>query len=315
MSKLITFPHAIRSRDQRSEKGDSHGEGKTLGNRFSDGFVPKAQVIDNFKRLYPMPHVMMKARRIIADPKTDFRQLATVLQTDPALAARVVKIANSAYYKRSGSISSVLQATTLLGMRIVTQIITLVSQSRMLGQALYGYGMEAGALWRHSLRVAIMAELLAHRTGRIDASEAFLAGLMHDAGKIILDSYLVERNGTDNRPSPLVGLEVVDMETRTLGFDHADIGCELCMKWQLPSILASAIRFHHMPQISGDNKLAHILNLSDFVVHLQAGPNEASGSWDEAESALSRLQLTPEYVREVAAVAEDRLETFEEDTY
>ncbi|MFO7786135.1 MAG: HDOD domain-containing protein [Thermodesulfobacteriota bacterium] len=279
------------------------------------GHIPKAQVIENFKRLYPMPHVLIKARRIIADPRAGFEQLAAVLQTDPAVAGRIVKVANSAYFRRSGNISSVRQATTLLGMRIVTQIITMVSQSKKLGQAVSGYGMEAGVLWRHSLSVAILAELLARRTRWGELSEAFLAGLMHDAGKIILDSYLVQQAGDARRPGPVSGVDAVDMEMGTLGFDHADIGCELCIKWQLPIILANAIRFHHMPHMSGHNKLAYILNLADYIAHRLNKPPEDSDSWCEAENELAYLGLSLEDATETAAMLAERLETLEEDTF
>lgn len=280
-----------------------------------NGHLLKRHVIENFKRLYPMPHVMIKARRIIADPRANFEQLAAVLQADPALAGRIVKVANSAYYRRSGNISSVRQATTLMGMRIITQIITMVSQSKKLGQAVYGYGMEAGALWRHSLSVAILAELFARKTGWGEISEAFLAGLMHDAGKIILDSYLVDRAGDAHRPAPIFGGDAVDMEIRALGFDHADIGCELCIKWQLPIILANAIRFHHMPFMSRDNKLAYILNIADYIVHRRDGLSEDPESWNEAVDVLGYLELSPEEATETAAMLGERLETLEEDTF
>ncbi len=277
--------------------------------------VPKTQVIENFKRLYPMPHVMIKARNIIADPKAGFEQLAAVLQADPAVAGRIVKVANSAYFRRSGNISSVRQATTLLGLRLVTQIITMVSQSKKLGQAVSGYGMEAGVLWRHSLSVAILAELLARQTGWKDRSEAFLAGLMHDAGKIILDSYIVELDGDDHRSAPFFGQDAVGMEIRLLGFEHADIGCELCIKWQLPIILANAIRFHHMPHMSGDNKLAYILNLADYTVHRLEDLSEDSWAWCEVENVLTYLELSRKEATEAAAMVTERLETLEEDTF
>ncbi len=314
MSKVIPFTKNLRSLIGLSGEAavlKRHKAGISSGRHT---LVLKAQVIDNFKRLYPMPHVMIKARRIISDPKAGFEQLSAVLQADPALAGRIVKVANSAYYRRSGNISSVRHATTLLGLRLVTQIITMVSQSKKLGQAVSGYGMEAGVLWRHSLSVAILSELLARKIGWVDRSEAFLAGLMHDAGKIILDSYLLERAG--GRPaSPVFGDEAVDMETRTLGFDHADIGCELCIKWQLPIILANAIRFHHMPHISGDNELAYILYLADYTVHRLDDLPEDSESWSEAENVLTYLGLSRKDAAEAAAMVSEHLETLEEDTF
>jgi HD-like signal output (HDOD) protein len=270
-------------------------------------------VIENFKNLYPMPHVMAKARRVMADPNAGFDRLAHVLRADPGLAGRIVKVANSAYYRRRGNIASVQQAAALLGMRVVSQIITLVSQSRMLGQALSGYDMEAGALWRHSLATAVLAEVLAGRAGGEYASEAFLAGLMHDAGKIILNPYL-EQSGSVVRSGAGSRTEAVEAEIRTLGFDHADIGSELCIKWQLPVVLANAIRFHHMPRLSVDNGLAYILELADFLAHRMAAPPADSEAWDGVAHSLDRLRLTPEKAAGTIQDVEARLEMLEEET-
>ncbi len=275
--------------------------------------VLKRAVIENFKRLYPMPHVMVKARQIIADPNTDFEQLAGVLQADPALAGRIVKVANSAYYRRRGNIASVRQAAALLGMRVVGQIITLVSQSRMLGQALSGYGMEAGELWRHSLSVAILSELLSRQTRSADRSQAFLAGLMHDAGKIILNTYLDERSAT--AAASLSGADAVEAEIRALGFDHADIGGELCIKWQLPVVLANAIRFHHMPQLSVDNDLAYVLALADFMAHVDPSLEEEVDPWGPVTDILAYLDLSPDDAEKTFGMLDERLETLEEDTF
>lgn len=272
----------------------------------------KAQVIENFKRLYPMPHVVVKARRVMADPNSSVEQLAAVLRADPALAGRIVKVANSAYYRRRGPVASVQQAAALLGLRNVSQIITLVSHSKMLGQALEGYGLEAGDLWRHSLRTAVFSEELSARAGGEYASEAFLAGLMHDAGKIILNATLLEQSG--NGPVAGFGAEGVRAETRILGFDHADIGSELCIKWQLPMALANALRYHHMPHLSADNGLAYVLNLADFLAHRGSELEEGPEAWSVVQSPLSRLGFEPKDALAALTAVESRLEALEEDT-
>ena len=275
--------------------------------------VPKAMVIENFKTLYPMPHVVAKAHRVIADPNSSLDRLAHVLRADPGLAGRIVKVANSAYYRRRGNIASVQQASALLGLHVVSQIITMVSQSRMLGQALSGYDMEAGELWRHSLATAIFAEILAGKTGGEYSSEAFLAGLMHDAGKIILNPYL-HRCGEAVKADSGSRTAAVDAEIRILGFDHADIGSELCIKWQLPVGLANAIRFHHMPRLSVDNGLAYILELADFLAHRMVAPPDRPDAWDVVADTLDRLGITPEKAAGMTAAVEERLEMLEEDT-
>ena len=274
----------------------------------------RMRVIQNVKRLYPMPHVMIKAREIMGDPRADFSRLANVLQADPALAGRVLKIANSAYYRRRGNISSVQQAATLLGMQVVGRIVTMVSQSRMLGRSLTGYGLDAGVLWRHSLAVAVLSELLAQLSGAGDRSEAFLAGLMHDSGKIILNPYLIEAARINPNGAGESGSDAVDTEQALLGFDHADIGCEVCIKWQLPVLLANAIRFHHMPHLSSENAMAYVIHLADFMAHHENDLSPDDAVWDRMDASLAFLGLTPARAISLIESAEDRLETLEEDT-
>ncbi len=304
------------SQDRPSRPPPMEGSARTAPRHPSTNLL-KARVIENFKRLYPMPHVMVKARRIMNDPHADFSTLANVLRADPALAGRVLKVANSAYYRRRGSISSIQQAAALLGMRVVGQIVTLVSQSRMLGQALAGYGLSAGDLWQHSLAVATVSELLARQTGAGDSSEAFLGGLMHDAGKIILNPYLIERAGIGPAARRAAGLEALDMEQALLGFDHADIGSELCIKWQLPTPLANAIRFHHMPHLSSENIMAYVLHLADFMAHRSSSrpAEDDDASWDDMAAPLAFLGLTPAQASAMIESADERLETLEEDTF
>ena len=274
----------------------------------------KTRVIENVKRLYPMPHVMIKARKALADPHSDFSRLANVLQADPALAGRILKVANSALYRRQGHITSVQQAAALLGMKAVAQIVTMISQSRMLGRALMGYGLDAGILWRHSLTVAVLSELLSRGTGAGDRSEAFLGGLMHDAGKIILNPYLIEREGTRSSAFSAAGHESLDREQVLLGFDHAEIGSELCIKWQLPVLLANAIRFHHMPGLSSGNPIAYVIHLADFMAHRAKDLTEADTDWREVDAALAFLGLTPSRAFSLTSAAEENLEDLEEDT-
>jgi predicted Zn finger-like uncharacterized protein len=194
----------------------------------------KREVTANLKKLYPMPHIMLKARALAANPEADLRQISAILRTDPALASRVLKVANSAYYGRSGKVASLLDAAVLLGVRMLVQIITLVSTSKMLGSALRGFELDSGCLWRHSLTVAVTSATIASRTGLPLRDEAFMAGLLHDAGKIILDPYVIERKSAYDALRKYHPNNPLLAEQAVLGFDHAETGFALCQKWNIP---------------------------------------------------------------------------------
>lgn len=280
---------------------------------FLHGDSLNATVVSNLKKLYPMPHVTYKARKLIHSSLAGFSEIGNILKTDPALAARILKVANSAYYGVSGQISSIHHAATMLGADTLIQIITMVSNSKMLGKSLTGYGINSGDLWKHSLTTAVCANILSIKRSSEDEEDSFFAGLMHDSGKIILDGYVVEREKIFERYLTTTQASFLKAEMRILGFDHAHTGYELCLKWNLPNRLASAIKFHHNPFASGGNKLAYILNIADYM----AKPSDVTHD-EEMEKINQSLTYLGFSTTDLPALREESLnavEALEEDTY
>jgi HD-like signal output (HDOD) protein len=230
----------------------------------------KKKIINKIKDLPPMPKVLFKAREVMSDPKSGFKEIAKVIETDQAIAARILKVANSAYYGLSGMVNSIHQASVVLGYQTLEQVITMVSSSSLLGKQLKGYGLQAGALWRHSLAVALGSRLIAQKRAPSLEGDAFSVGLIHDAGKLALDSHIFQKKDqihaflNDNSDSFL------EAERHVLGFDHTEIAFDLCQKWKLPETHAEAMRFHHAPDAAGNNQLAYIVHTANYLA-IQAG--------------------------------------------
>ncbi|WP_300668274.1 HDOD domain-containing protein [Desulfoluna sp.] len=279
---------------------------------FSSGEALKQEVVNNLKKLYPMPHILFKAKAMLSG-RENFKELEHLFNTDPALAGRVLKIANSAYYGLSGKVSSIQMAATVLGSKTLLQIITLIGHSKMLGRSLPGYGLDSGLLWKHSLAVAICSRLIEETLHAQDGDDAFLAGLMHDAGKIILDTYVLERQPLFRRYVDLTRSSMTVSEKKILEFTHADIGSALCRKWNLPETMATAIQYHHTPAASGSNRLAYILNLADHMAKEIDAPQKAASK--PSQDALRFLPITEIGLRDLTRKASEALESLEEDTY
>jgi len=147
----------------------------------------KERILGSLKDLPPMPQVAQKAREVMAKPTSSFSDLAKVIEADQAIVTRILKIANSPYYGLSGKVSSVRHAAVVLGSKTLMEMLNLACSSEILGQTLAGYDLEAGDLWTHSLGVAAGSQILARRVKPELEQDAFSAGLIHDAGKIILD--------------------------------------------------------------------------------------------------------------------------------
>ncbi|MCP4713573.1 MAG: HDOD domain-containing protein [Deltaproteobacteria bacterium] len=232
-----------------------------------DGAELKQKIMGSVKDLPPMPKVAQKARRIISDPESNFSDLAKVIETDQAIVALVLKMANSAYYGAVGRISSVQQASITLGAKTLQELLTVACASTLLDNQLTGYGLDSGALWEHSLTVASGARLIAAKTNPGLADDAFAAGLIHDAGKLILDRYIFERQAAYLQALD-AGADRLNAERNTLGFDHAEIGFTVCQMWRIPQKLANAIRYHHSPLQSPERELAVIVYVADQLVTL-----------------------------------------------
>lgn len=279
---------------------------------FACGEELKLEVVANLKKLYPMPHILLKARKLLAG-NGNFDELGSLLNTDPALASRVLKVANSAYYGMSGNVSSLHMAATLLGSGTLMQILLMVGNAKALGRSLDGYGLGSGQLWRHSLAVAVCSGLIEKKQPGSDEEEAFFAGLMHDSGKIILDSYVLERKDLFTRYASLTRESLSAVEQKILGFTHGEIGYELCRKWNLPDHMATAIRDHHLPGASENNRLAHVIHLANRMADRALGT--ATKTPTLPKSSLSILNITETEVEAIITEALTTVETMEEDTY
>jgi len=159
----------------------------------SSGEDLKKRILKSVGDLPPMPQTVFKVREIISDPNSSFKELSDILETDQAMATRVLKIANSAYYGLSGKVSSIQHASIVLGHKTLGELMTMAGTSGILANKLEGYGLEAGDLWRHSMGVAFGSKIIATKKNPTLANDAFAAGLIHDAGKLILDQHVLER--------------------------------------------------------------------------------------------------------------------------
>jgi HD-like signal output (HDOD) protein len=262
----------------------------------------KKRIIKRINDLPPMPKVLFKARQVLADPNSSFKDISRIIETDQAIAAKILKVANSAYYGLSGMVSSLHQASVVLGYQTLEQVITMVSSASLLGKQLRGYGLQAGMLWRHSLATAIGSRLIAKTRAPSLENDAFSVGLIHDAGKLALDAYVLTKRKEiecflrDQSPYFL------EAERQVLGFDHTEIAHDLSQKWKLPENHADAMRYHHHPEEANGNPLAHIVHLADHIAK-QAGYGSGPGFDNQPVHAgsIEKMRLKPENLEEIAA--------------
>lgn len=194
-----------------------------------------------------LPQVTSQVLRLVDNPNASPRQIGALIEREPGLASKLLKTANSAYYGSPGKIKSVSQAISVMGLSAVRSVV--VSQAYQQMTAVRGASkrFDRLAFWQHSLATASAVRVLARLKGYRDPEEAFLAGLMHDAGRLVMDRFLP--NEFDQictlaleRATPLI-----EAEQEVLGYTHVEVGDMLAEQWNLPEGLRSAIRHHHQP--------------------------------------------------------------------
>lgn len=260
----------------------------------------KSHILRSLVNLPAMPMVILKAREVMADPDAGLRDLARIIENDPALVGRVLSIANSAYYGLSGQVSTLGHAAVLLGLETLGTIIVTAAAANLLNRELKAYGIDPTTLWRHALGTAHAARRIASRRCPTMQEDAFVVGLIHDAGKIILDPYLAGLGGGRAADGPLT----LARERGRLGLDHAEIMARACRFWRFPEAVVQAVRHHHHPSQAADGPLAAVAHLADLAAHragLGAGPAESDAA--ETERARERLDCGESELAETAAAA------------
>ena len=259
----------------------------------------KEQIIVGIKDLPPMPQAVIKIQQLMADPNSGTKQVSDVIESDQAIATKVLKIANSAFYGLSGKVSSIKHASIVLGYQTLGEIVNMAGFSGVLEKKMPGYGYEAEDLWKHSLSVALISKMIATKKNKNMVNEAHTAGLIHDVGKVVFDKHILANKDQIDRYITEEQKTYFDAERHFFGFDHAEIASEICQKWNIPEMITLAIKCHHKPSLSNGDELSYILHLADYIATMGGiGYDDDDFLYQPEEGALDFLGFKQDEVRE-----------------
>jgi HD-like signal output (HDOD) protein len=258
--------------------------------------------------LPPMPAVIIEIQKLLSDPNSNTGQIAELIETDQAIAVKILKLANSAFYGLSGKVTSIQHAAVILGYKTLGELITIAGFSGLMGKKLSGYGYNSDELWKHSLAVALGSKIIAEKKQPEATNESLTAGLIHDIGKVILDPYVFHKREDFQTLLESRDLTFLEAEKHILGFDHAEIASEVCTKWKLPDLLTGAIKYHHSPSLSNGNKMAFILHLADYIaVSCGAGYDTDDVLYILDENTESALKIYPKEISSIMSSIMDAM--------
>lgn len=223
--------------------------------------------INNVRLLPPAPRVVPELMKLLNQDNVDSSKVVKLISYDPALTANVMRICNSAYFGAATPTTDLQEAVTRLGFQKVYQLVAAATGAKLLGAAQPGYGLDQGELWKHSVAVAVTAQLIARKLND-NENLAFTAALLHDIGKIILAHALEAIYPKLIKETEVNQQSLVDAEKKLMGVHHAEVGARLLERWKFPPNIVSAVWFHHTPKgAQKHQKLAAQIYMADMIAH------------------------------------------------
>jgi putative nucleotidyltransferase with HDIG domain len=243
-----------------------------------------SSLIQHIKSLPALPSIASELLAIIDQDNADVAALARRIASDQALAAKTLQLANSPFYGMANRVATIQQAITVLGVYCIRNVVTACAVTS--GWSAASNAVDIPAFWRHSILTAASARNLA-RALRQDAELAFMAGLLHDLGALVLAT------GFPGQYAELVRIGDADQqrqaERERFGFDHTEAGSALAAQWNFPEAIQAAVRSHHEPAMS-ERGIPQLVRVANQLAHALAENDTAACKDAVAELGLSDAQ-------------------------
>lgn len=224
----------------------------------------RREILHKSELIPPLPDLVVKLLAVLGKQDTEPQHLENLMQNDQVLVAKMMAMVNSPFYGLNRTIRTVKEAVMVLGFRGVRSLVLASSTAKFLQRDYSCYGHEPKGLWFHAACVAAAAKALAKscRLGAEDGEQLFVAGLLHDIGKLLLVSYLAEhQRAAAKAPS------ITEFERSVLGLDHTEAGALVTAKWNLSQEVQEVIKAHHDAQADKPSQAVAIVRLADAVAH------------------------------------------------
>ena len=254
--------------------------------------------LDKIENLPTLPSIAMEVNKLLQDHDTSIKELSMVIEKDQTIVSKILKLVNSAFFGLSSKVSNIPHAVMLLGFNAIRNAVVSVSVINAFDNKSSSGDFDITEFWSHSVSVAVTSRALAEKSRRHSPDECFIAGLLHDVGKLVLCQYLseffnrvLEIKKGDNC------LSFHEAEKKSIPIDHAQIGGFLSNKWKLPVGLMDTIRMHHRIRDSAqDLNLLYIVQTANIISNSQVVNGEIN---------LERAELHPDAARALAEPLEN----------
>ena len=250
--------------------------------------------------------------RVLAEISS-IQDVAELVEKDQSLTAKVLTVANSALYGRPKAVSTVKDAIVTLGFNKLKSIVLSISLMDTLA-FLENSNLDIKEFWRHSLSCAVLSQDISEKLGFDFSDEVFVAGLLHDVGKLILDVQVPEKFGAALELSIKERIDSSEAERRIIGVGHGLVGKWIMEKWRFPDHLIGVAWLHHTPPDLDTKKngreqlMISLVALADNVSNACSGKIWTVGSFDKIEKLKDRFKMSEDDLKEITSKATEKVE-------
>ena len=248
--------------------------------------------IQGLQQLPTLPTIATEVMGLIRSPQSSMGALAQVIENDPALASKVLKVANSAFYGMRERVASLQFALTVLGMNEINNIVVSLSVVTAFPETPGRPTFDRDRFWQHCAACGQIAKALAERMDLNVAGEAFVGGLTHDIGRIVLDQYFHNDAMEVVSRSQARQITVLEAEREVLSTTHAEVGSWVAERWGLPKAIVETIAAHHGPESARTYQV-----LADLVYLANTLTQPVEHTDEEAAAAVAEAMAAPSWGR------------------
>ena len=205
------------------------------------------RIVSHVRDLPTLPRTVLKITALVNDPQASAKSLASVITDDQVLTARLLRLVNSSFYGFPQRIATVTNAIVLLGFDAIRNLLLTTSIFGVFSKRSQVDNKQLEKYWDHALGCAVGAKLIGNYVKYENEEELFVAGLLHDIGKIVEILFIPEDFENVKEYAQSHKILMINAEEKMLGFTHSDIGEQLAQRWNLPDKLSTIIAFHHNP--------------------------------------------------------------------
>ena len=252
------------------------------------------EYLDQVKQLPPAPRLVPQLLSLLSRPNTESGKVVDLISHDPSLTAAVLRTCNSAFFAGATPVTTLPDAVTRVGYQSVYNLVVSISSAKTMSVDAV-FGVDVNKLWDHSVTSAVAAQIIARDLGD-DENTVFTGALLHDIGKLVFSSAEREKYADLVKKSATEQSSLAVAEKSAFGFDHAEIGARLMVRWKFPMPLVACVWFHHHPaNAKGFERMASYIYLGNMISHfIGHGAGPQSFVLQGREDAQKILDLAPD---------------------